>query len=81
MPAPLLGVAAGHRPTISEAASRLESLRPHGSSPAAFTFGTAFAAPDAARPDALVSLNADLDQNNHPEAGQRGRYLDEWQAH
>jgi hypothetical protein len=41
---------------------------------------TAFAAPDAARPDALVSLNADLDQNNHPEAAQRGRYLDEWQA-
>jgi hypothetical protein len=44
-------VPAGHRPTISEAACRLESLRRHGSSSAAFTFGTAFVAPDAARLD------------------------------
>lgn len=43
-------VAAGHRPTISEAADRLECLRRQGSSPAAFTFSTAFAAPDAANP-------------------------------
>jgi hypothetical protein len=26
--------------------------------------------------DALVPLNADLDQNNDPEVAQRGRYLD-----
>jgi hypothetical protein len=52
-------VAAGHRPTISEAASRLESLRRHGSSPAAFTFGTAFAAPEAARPDEHITLTGD----------------------
>jgi heme-degrading monooxygenase HmoA len=44
-------VAAGQRPSLSEAAGRLENLRRHGSSPAAFTFGKAFAAPDAARPD------------------------------
>jgi hypothetical protein len=44
-------VAAGHRPTVSEAAGRLENLRRYGSSPAAFTFGKAFPAPDAARPN------------------------------
>jgi heme-degrading monooxygenase HmoA len=42
-------IAVGHRPSISEAASRLENLRRHGPSPAAFTFGTAFPAPDAAK--------------------------------
>ena len=26
--------------------------------------------------DALISLNADLDQNNDPEVAQRGRHLD-----
>jgi len=41
-------VEAGHRPSTSEAASRLEHLRKHGPSPAAFTFGVAVAAPDAA---------------------------------
>jgi hypothetical protein len=30
--------------------------------------------------DALVSLNAVLDQNNDQECGQRGRNLDAWQA-
>lgn len=44
-------VAVGHRPSIAEAAGRLETLRRCGPSPAAFTFGTAFPAPDAARPD------------------------------
>jgi hypothetical protein len=42
-------VAAGHRPSVSEAAGRLENLRRHGSSPAAFTFAEAFPPPDAAR--------------------------------
>lgn len=43
-------VAAGHRPSISEAAGRLEMLRQHGPTAAAFTFGTAFPAPpDVAR--------------------------------
>ena len=41
-------VAAGHRPSVSEAVGRLEDLRRHGSSPAAFTFGKAFPPPDAA---------------------------------
>jgi hypothetical protein len=49
-------VAVGHRPSISEAAGRLENLRRHGSSPAAFTFGTAFPAPDAARPNEHFTL-------------------------
>jgi hypothetical protein len=48
-------VAAGHRPSISEAAERLEHLRRHGPSPAAFTFGTAFSAPDAAHPERVTS--------------------------
>jgi hypothetical protein len=39
-------VAAGHRPPVSEATGRR-----YGSSPAAFTFGKAFPAPDAARPN------------------------------
>ena len=30
--------------------------------------------------DALVPLNADLDQNSDPEVAQRGRNLDAWQA-
>jgi hypothetical protein len=48
-------VAAGHRPSISEAAEHLEHLRKHGPSPAAFTFGTAFAAPDSAHPERVTS--------------------------
>jgi hypothetical protein len=48
-------VAVGHRPSVSEAAGRLENLRWHGSSPAAFTFGTAFPAPDA-RPNEHFTL-------------------------
>jgi hypothetical protein len=43
-------VPSGHQPTVAEAAARLEHLRKVGSSPAAFTFGEAFAAPDATRP-------------------------------
>jgi hypothetical protein len=43
-------VPAGHQPTVAEAASRLERLRKYGPSPEAFTFGQAFAAPDAAQP-------------------------------
>jgi hypothetical protein len=43
-------VKAGHQPTVAEAAARLEHLRRHGPSPEAFTFGEAYAAPDAARP-------------------------------
>jgi hypothetical protein len=43
-------VPAGHQPTAAEAVSKLQYLRKHGPSPAAFTFGQAFAAPDAAQP-------------------------------
>jgi hypothetical protein len=35
----------GHRPTIEEAIARLEHLRAHGPTEAAFNFGKAFAAP------------------------------------
>jgi hypothetical protein len=38
-------VAAGHRPSVAEAAERLERLRQHGPSPMAFTFGKLFGAP------------------------------------
>jgi len=43
-------VKAGHVPTVAEAVARLEHLRKHGPSPEAFTFGDAYAAPDASRP-------------------------------
>lgn len=38
-------VAAGHRPTLAEAAGRLEQLEQDGPTPVAFTFGTPFPAP------------------------------------
>jgi hypothetical protein len=38
-------IPSGHRPTLSEAASRLEQLRQRGPSPAAFTFKNAYPAP------------------------------------
>lgn len=39
-------VPAGHRPTVTEAIERLEHLRTHGPSAAAFGFRSAFTAPD-----------------------------------
>ena len=42
----------GHRPTIAEAAERLELLRSKGASAEAFTFAKAFPSPDALQPDA-----------------------------
>lgn len=39
-------VPAGHRPSLAEAAERLEQLRQHGPSSTAFTFGRVFGAPD-----------------------------------
>jgi hypothetical protein len=39
-------VPAGHRPTLAEAAARLDDVRRHGPSPRAFTFRTVFPAPD-----------------------------------
>jgi hypothetical protein len=52
-------VPAGHRPSIAEATDRLNHLRQHGPSPAAFTFGNAFAAPDVLEPRAPFTLAAD----------------------
>ena len=49
-------IPAGHQPTTGEAASRLEYLRKHGPSAEAFTFGEAFAAPDAAQPGERFSF-------------------------
>jgi hypothetical protein len=40
-------VPAGHRPDVAEARERLEHLRAHGPTPFAFSFTTAFPAPDA----------------------------------
>jgi Domain of unknown function (DUF3291) len=39
-------VPSGHRPSLSEAADRLEQLRQRGPSSTAFTFGRIFGAPD-----------------------------------
>lgn len=39
-------VPSGHRPSLSEAAERLEQLRQHGPSSTAFTFGKFFRAPE-----------------------------------
>ncbi|HKU91681.1 MAG TPA: DUF3291 domain-containing protein [Steroidobacteraceae bacterium] len=49
-------VPAGHRPTVAEAAARLEHLRKYGPSPEGFTFGEAFAAPDASQPGERFSF-------------------------
>lgn len=43
-------VPSGHRPSVAEAAERLEQLRQHGPSSTAFTFGKFFAAPDSNAP-------------------------------
>ena len=40
-------VPSGHRPSLEEAADRLERLRQQGPSPAAFTFGRIFGAPES----------------------------------
>jgi hypothetical protein len=40
-------IPAGHQATVAEAVAKLEHLRKHGPSAEAFTFGEAFAAPDA----------------------------------
>jgi hypothetical protein len=58
-------VAVGHRPSTSEAAGRLENLRRHGSSPAAFTFGKAFSAPDSARPTGHFTLTGECPANGN----------------
>ncbi len=47
-PFALWWVPEGHEPSVAEAVSRLEHLRKHGPTAEAFTFGEAFAAPDAA---------------------------------
>ncbi len=49
-------VPAGHRPSLAEAAARLEQLRCQGSSPAAFTFAKAYPPPDALSPDDSFSF-------------------------
>jgi hypothetical protein len=42
----------GHRPSVQEAIGRLDTLRAHGPTPAAFTFRRTFPAPDAAQNEA-----------------------------
>jgi hypothetical protein len=49
----------GHRPTLAEAAERLELLRRDGPSPLAFTFRHAFAAPGTT-PDAVSTRRDDV---------------------
>ena len=46
-PFALWWVPEGHEPTVAEAVARLQHLHKHGPSAVAFTFGEAFAAPDA----------------------------------
>jgi hypothetical protein len=50
-------VPSGHRPSLSEAADRLEQLRQHGPSPMAFTFGRVFRATDVAVPIESTHVN------------------------
>ena len=47
----------GHEPTMAEAVARLSMLRKHGPSAEAFTFGEAFAAPDAHNAGTPFSFN------------------------
>ena len=49
-------VPAGHRPTVEEAAQRLELLRRKGPSAEAFHFGEAFSAPDSSEAGAPFSF-------------------------
>jgi hypothetical protein len=56
-PFALWWVPEGHEPTVAEAVERLTHLRKHGPTAEAFTFGEAFAAPDAAASGAPFSLN------------------------
>jgi heme-degrading monooxygenase HmoA len=51
-------VQVGHRPSCAEAAGRLEHLRRHGPSAVAFTFGSAFAAPDAGPGEQFTLVDA-----------------------
>jgi len=46
----------GHVPTVAEAVDKLEYLRKHGATAEAFTFGEAFAAPDAVQSGAPFSF-------------------------
>jgi hypothetical protein len=55
-PFALWWVPEGHEPTIAEAVARLEHLRAHGPTAEAFTFGEAFAAPDAQNAGAPFSF-------------------------
>ncbi len=50
-PLVLWWVPVGHRPTVEEAVEKLDALREHGPTPAAFTFKEAFPAPTAAGGD------------------------------
>jgi len=50
-------VPSGHRPSLSEAANRLEQLRQHGPSATAFTFGRVFRAPDVDVPTESSHVN------------------------
>ena len=50
-------VPSGHRPSLSEAANRLERLRQHGPSSTAFTFGRSFRAPDVDVPSESSHIN------------------------
>jgi hypothetical protein len=49
-------VPAGHRPSVEEAKERLEHLRRHGPSPAAFTFRQPSPSPDTSGTDSPRSL-------------------------
>jgi hypothetical protein len=46
----------GHRPTLAEAAERLELVRAKGPTPEGFNFGRAFPPPDAAQPGQEFSI-------------------------
>jgi hypothetical protein len=46
----------GHLPPVTEAVQKLEYLRLHGATAEAFTFGEAFAAPDAVASGAPFSF-------------------------
>ena len=50
-------VPSGHRPSLSEAADRLERLRQNGPSSTAFTFGRNFRAPDVDVPSEPAHVN------------------------
>ena len=68
-------IPAGQIPTVAEAQERLRHLKEHGPTPHAFTFRTAFRAPDeqAGTADGLDATFCEFASKDHPAPGPASR--------